>query len=61
MLNAEQVFRGRWGVGMSDKQIVDLIREIVSRGNNAEVKAKPDGTLVVLEVKKKIVARQIGA
>lgn len=40
---------------MNDKQIIDAIRKITSRGNDAEVRRKKDGTLVVLEVKKNIV------
>lgn len=42
---------------MSDKQIVDAIRSICSKGNNAEVKMAKNGTLVVYEVKKNIVSR----
>lgn len=42
---------------MEDNKIMTAIRAIVKRGNNAEVKAKSDGTLVVYEVKKNIVAK----
>lgn len=42
---------------MSDKEIVKAILEITERGNNAEIKKKADGTLIVYEVKKNIVAR----
>ncbi len=42
---------------MDDKKIMEAIRKIVIKnGNNAEVRKKPDGTLVVYEVKKNIVA-----
>lgn len=37
-----------------DKKVMDAIRKIVDRGNNAEVRRKADGTLVVYEVKKHI-------
>ena len=39
----------------SDKIVMQKIWGIVSRGNNAEVKRKKDGTLTVIEVKKNIV------
>ncbi len=39
----------------TDKDIMQKIRLICSRGNNAEVKQKKDGTLTVMEVKKHIV------
>lgn len=42
---------------MSEKEVVKAIREITGRGNNAEVKRKSDGTFIVYEVKKNIVAR----
>lgn len=38
---------------MTDKEIGKISREIVGRGNTAEVKQNKDG-IVVLEVKKKI-------
>lgn len=42
---------------MNDKKILEAIKRIVIKnGNNAEVRRKPDGTLVVYEVKKNIVA-----
>ncbi len=41
---------------MTDKEIIKAIRDITSRGNNAEVRRKLDGTLIVYEVKKNIVA-----
>ncbi len=41
---------------MSEKEqkIMDAIKKIVEKGNNAEVKRKKDGTLIVYEVKKNI-------
>lgn len=39
---------------MTDKQIIDAIRRICAKGNNAEVKRRKDGSLVVYEVKKNI-------
>jgi len=41
---------------MEEKKILEAIRRIVEKGNNAEVRRKKDGTLVVYEVKKNIVA-----
>ena len=38
---------------MSEKQLAAAIREIIARGNNAEVKKRKDGGLAVYEVKKK--------
>lgn len=40
---------------MEEKKILEAIRRIVEKGNNAEVRRKKDGTLVVYEVKKNIV------
>lgn len=37
-----------------DELIMKSIREITSRGNNAEVKRRSDGRLAVYEVKKSI-------
>lgn len=37
-----------------DKKIIETVRAIVERGNNAEVKKNKDGSLKVFEVKKKI-------
>ena len=42
------------GVSMTEKQIIEAIKRIVERGNNAEVKRRKDGSLVVYEVKKSI-------
>lgn len=39
---------------MTDKEIGKTAREIVERGNTAEVKRNKDG-IVILEIKKKIV------
>lgn len=39
----------------TDKDIMRKIRLICSRGNNAEIKQRKDGTLAVMEVKKNIV------
>ena len=36
-----------------DFLIMSKIRSIIGRGNNAEVKGRKDGTLTVMEVKKK--------
>lgn len=41
---------------MKDKEVIETIRKIVNRGNNAEVKRSKDGSLVVYEVKKNIVS-----
>lgn len=35
---------------------METIKRIVDKGNNAEVRRKKDGTLIVYEVKKNIVA-----
>lgn len=43
-------------MGENDKKILEAIKKIVNKGNNAEVKRKKDGTLVVYEIKKNIVA-----
>ncbi len=43
-------------MGENDKKIIESIKKIVDRGNNAEVKRKRDGSLVVYEVKKNIIA-----
>lgn len=42
------------GVLNDDVLIMKSIREITSRGNNAEVKRRSDGRLAVYEVKKSI-------
>ena len=47
--------RGIPSTSEDDSAIMSKIRLIVSRGNNAEVKRKKDGTLAVMEVKKNIV------
>jgi len=39
----------------ADKDIMRKIRLICSRGNNAEIKQRKDGSLAVMEVKKNIV------
>lgn len=39
-----------------DRKVIEAIRKIVDSGGNAEVKRRKDGTLVVYEVKKNIVA-----
>ena len=39
---------------MSEKQVIEAIRAITKRGNNAEIKIKSDGTLIVYEVKKSV-------
>ena len=39
----------------SDKRVIKAIKEIVKRGNDAEVRADKDGKLKVFEVKKHIV------
>ena len=40
----------------NDEKLMKAIREVIARGHNAEVRKKPDGTLVVYEIKKNIVA-----
>lgn len=37
---------------MSDEKILDAIKRILSRGNNAEIRRSPSGTIMVYEVKK---------
>ena len=39
----------------SDKRVIRAIKEIVRRGNDAEVRADKDGSIKVYEVKKHIV------
>ena len=39
----------------SDAVIMQQIRNICQRGNNAEIKQRKDGTLTIIEVKKNIV------
>lgn len=41
---------------MKEKEMIETIRRITDRGNNAEVKKTKDGTFVVYEVKKHIVS-----
>lgn len=43
---------------MTNEQIMETIKRIVAKGNNAEVKRRKDGTLVVYEVKKSIAAER---
>lgn len=40
---------------MTDREVMEAIRRICAKGNNAEVKRRRDGTLVVYEIKKNIV------
>ena len=40
---------------MSEKQIIEAINKILARGNNVQVRKKPDGSIVVFEIKKNIV------
>ena len=37
---------------MSDKQIVEVIRKVLDRGNNVEIRKGRDGNMVISEVKK---------
>ena len=37
---------------LKEKELIETIRKITDRGNNAEVKKAADGSLVVYEVKK---------
>ncbi len=39
----------------SDQKIMAKIRRILEKGNNAEVKKRSDGSIVVLDVKKNVV------
>ena len=39
---------------LENRRVIETIRAIVERGNNAEIKRSRDGTLKVLEVKKHI-------
>ena len=41
--------------GRKDIEIMKIIKAILSRGNNAEVKLKKDGEITVFEIKKKII------
>lgn len=43
-------------MGKNEEKIMETIKRIVDKGNNAEVRRKKDGTLIVYEVKKNIVA-----
>lgn len=43
------------GTRDADKEVIQKVRLICSRGNNAEIKQRKDGTLTVMEVKKNIV------
>lgn len=43
-------------IKMTEKQIMETIKRIVAKGNNAEVKRRKDGSLVVYEIKKSIAA-----
>lgn len=38
-----------------DKTVMRKVREILSRGNNAEIKSSRDGGMTVMEIKKHIV------
>lgn len=41
-------------MSVEDKKVMEAIRKIVDKGNNAEVKKNKDGTLKVFEVQKHI-------
>ena len=43
-------------MGENEIKVIEAIKKIVDKGGNAEVKRRKDGTLVVYEVKKNIVA-----
>ena len=43
-------------MSVEDKKIIDAIYKIVDRGGSAEIKKNTDGSIKVLEVKKKIIA-----
>ena len=43
---------------MTDNKIIEEIRKIVEKGNNAEVKKDKNGNLIVYEVKKRKIADQ---
>ena len=38
-----------------EKRVMEKIKLILDRGNNAEIRRRSDGTLTVMEVKKQIV------
>lgn len=40
-----------------DAEIGRAVMEVISRGNNAEVKGDKDGNILILEARKKIVKR----
>lgn len=42
-------------ISENDRKLVDKIKKITSRGNDAEVRRKKDGSLAVYEVKKNAV------
>lgn len=42
-------------INENDRKLVEKIKKITSRGNDAEVRRKKDGSLVVYEVKKNAV------
>lgn len=43
---------------MTDNKIIEEIRKIVEKGNNAEVKKDKNGNLIVYEVKKRKITDQ---
>ena len=43
-------------MGENERKVIEAIKKIVDSGSNAEVKQRKDGTLVVYEVTKNIVA-----
>lgn len=57
LLKSLIINKGGYSVNEEDKRIITIIRSIVNKGNNAEIKKKKDGTLNVYEVKKKICTR----
>lgn len=47
-------------IKIKNEAVGKVVREIVSRGNDAEVKQNKDGDIIILEVRKKIVKRISG-
>lgn len=39
-------------LNMSDKQIVDIIKKVLAKGHNVEIKKGRDGEIVILEIKR---------
>lgn len=47
-------------IKIKNEAVGEAVREIVSHGNDAEVKRNKDGDIIILEVRKKIIKRISG-